>query len=48
MNKKLILDQSRLLGFKLLVKDSGKPFAGSAMIGKPPAPIGAKIGKGGD
>jgi hypothetical protein len=45
MNKKLVLDQSRLLGFKLLVKDPGNPFAGSAMIGKVPAPVGAKVGK---
>lgn len=50
MNTKLDLDQSRLLGFKMLNKASVGPAIISAKIGKGPATdrmkIGAKIGKG--
>ena len=50
MNKKLDLDQSKLLGFKMLNKVCGSPAVIGAKIGKgPPSDrmkIGAKIGKG--
>ena len=49
MNKKLDLDQSKLLGFKMLNKVSGSPAIIGAKIGKVASDrmkIGAKIGKG--
>lgn len=50
MNKKLALDPSKLLGFKMLNKASGSLTTIGAKIGKGPATdrlkIGAKIGKG--
>lgn len=50
VNKKLDLDQSRLLGFKMLNKASIPQTTIGAKIGKGPATdrmkIGAKIGKG--
>lgn len=49
MNKKLDLDQSRLLGFKMLNKASVSQTTIGAKIGKLPSDrmkIGAKIGKG--
>lgn len=48
MNKKLDLDQSKLLGFKMLNKVSGGPAVIGAKIGKAAADrmkIGAKTGK---
>ncbi len=49
MNKKLDLDQSKLLGFKMLNKASDDRLPIGAKTGKVPTDrvkIGAKIGKG--
>lgn len=49
MNKKLDIDQSKLLGFKMLNKTSVGPAVIGAKIGKVASDrvkIGAKIGKG--
>ncbi len=46
MEKKMELDPSKLLGFKLLAKTQSNPAAAvGAKVGKQPA-VGAKIGKG--